>query len=381
MASSNIVVSGTGSASLSALIQQYYMPVLYDNIFKKSHPLLAILKGKAKTFNGREIVVPVEYADGGVSVFGDKHGLGSSYTPAIADIAKTASYNPTMLTGHFLLTTEETLLMNRPQAIKNIVGAKVKNLQKGLEKKVAENMFDDSPAVDAFHPLSGLLSAGAITDADSPANTIHVGGINASSNSWWKTPVLDHDSFSDFTGDLTGDSPDAGVSYAKEEDMQDPGKDCYILRILARGIANARAQTGENPDVILCPQYLYDIIESELGEFKRGSLESDRMAKMGFTGMSYRGVDIVADQDMVTGQLQTGDTSTMKNRDGRIYFINTNYLYMFFNSGAKFTASDMIEDTKSNTFVQKVHTYGNLVVTNRKAHCVVKDLYSPLDYA
>jgi hypothetical protein len=105
------------------------------------------------------------------------------------------------------------------------------------------------------------------------------------------------------------------------------------------------------------------------------------MAKMGFTGMSYRGVDIVADQDMVTGQLQTGDTSTMKNRDGRIYFINTNYLYMFFNSGAKFTASDMIEDTKSNTFVQKVHTYGNLVVTNRKAHCVVKDLYSPLDYA
>ena len=379
MASSNIVVSGTGSASLSALIQQYYMPVLYDNIFKKSHPLLAILKGKAKTFNGREIVVPVEYADGGNSVFGDQHGLGSAYAPAIADIAKTASYNPTMLTGHFLLTKEETLLMNSPQAVKNIVGAKVKNLQKGLEKKVAENMFDDSPAVDAFHPISGLLSAGAITDADSPANTIHVGGINASSDTWWKTPVLDETSFSDASGE--NDSPADGADYVAEDDMQDPAKDTYILRILARGIANARAQTGENPDLILVPQYLFDLIESELGEFKRGSLESDRMAKMGFMGMSYRGVDIVADQDMVTGQLQTGGATTMKNKDGRIYFINTNYLYMFFNSGAKFTASDMIEDTKSNTFVQKVHTYGNLVVTNRKAHCVVKDLYSPLDYA
>ena len=379
MASSNIVVSGTGSASLSALIQQYYMPVLYDNIFKKSHPLLAILKGKAKTFNGREIVVPVEYADGGNSVFGDQHGLGSAYAPAIADIAKTASYNPTMLTGHFLLTKEETLLMNSPQAVKNIVGAKVKNLQKGLEKKVAENMFDDSPAVDAFHPISGLLSAGAITDADSPANTIHVGGINASSDTWWKTPVLDETSFSDASGE--NDSPADGADYVAEDDMQDPAKDTYILRILARGIANARAQTGENPDLILVPQYLFDLIESELGEFKRGSLESDRMAKMGFTGMSYRGVDIVADQDMVTGQLQTGGATTMKNKDGRIYFINTNYLYMFFNSGAKFTASDMIEDTKSNTFVQKVHTYGNLVVTNRKAHCVVKNLYSPTDYA
>ena len=137
---SNIVVAGTGSASLSALIQQYYMPVLYDNIFKKSHPLLAILKGKAKTFNGREIVVPVESADGGASVWGDRHGIANSgspaggYVPALADIAQTASYKPTMLTGHFLLTKEETLLMNSPQAIKNIVGAKVKNLQKTLPK-------------------------------------------------------------------------------------------------------------------------------------------------------------------------------------------------------------------------------------------------------
>ena len=86
---SNIVVSGTGSASLSLLlfnsiICQFCMIIS----FKKSHPLLAILKGKAKTFNGREIVVPVEYADGGSSVFGDKHALGNAYTPAVADITK-----------------------------------------------------------------------------------------------------------------------------------------------------------------------------------------------------------------------------------------------------------------------------------------------------
>ena len=157
---SNIVVSGTGSASLSALIQQYYMPVLYDNIFKKSHPLLAILKGKAKTFNGREIVVPVEYAEGGATVWGDQHTLGTSsgqsYTPAIAEIAKTASYNPTMLTGHFLLTKEETLLMNSPQAIKNIVGAKVKNLQKEAQEmkaemgSVAEESFSNIRTVKAY---------------------------------------------------------------------------------------------------------------------------------------------------------------------------------------------------------------------------------------
>ena len=84
---------------------------------------------------------------------------------------------------------------------------------------------------------------------------------------------------------------------------------------------------------------------------------------------------MVTQQDLVDGSADAFGV------DGKMYFLNTDYLYMFFNSGAKFTAGDMIEDTKSNTFVQKVHTYGNMVVTNRKAHCVVKQLYSPTDYA
>ena len=366
---SNIVVSGTGSASLSALIQQYYMPVLYDNIFKKSHPLLAILKGKAKTFNGREIVVPVESADGGASVWGDQHGLGSAYTPAIADIAQTASYQPTMLTGHFLLTKEETLLMNSPQAIKNIVGAKVKNLQKGIEKVVAENLFKTSAVTDAFNPLGVLLNEGVQT----------VGGITVAlspaSNTFWQTPVLSSADFSDSSG--TVGSPVAHT-WLTEANMVDSSKDTYILKVLAKGVANAKAQTGENPDLIIVPQYLFDLIENEIDPRKQGSKMSERMGSMGFTGLNFRGIDIVPDQDMVTAQASTGNEH---DRDGRIYFLNTNYLHMFFNSGAKFTASDMIEDTKSNTFVQKVHTYGNMVVTNRKAHCVIKDLYSPYDYA
>jgi len=374
---SNIVVSGTGSASLSALIQQYYMPVLYDNIFKKSHPLLAILKGKAKTFNGREIVVPVESADGGASVWGDRHGIANSgspaggYVPALADIAQTASYKPTMLTGHFLLTKEETLLMNSPQAIKNIVGAKVKNLQKGLEKKVAENLFATSATADAFNPLGVLVNngngeVGGITVALSPA-----------SNTFWQSPVLDEQNFSDASGEATTQSPQV-VEYITEANMVDASKNTYILKILAKGVANAKAQTGENPDLIIVPQYLFDLIESEIDPRKTGSKMSERMGSMGFTGLNFRGIDIVPDQDMVTAQATSGD---MDGFDGRIYFLNTNYLHMFFNSGAKFTASDMIEDTQSNTFVQKVHTYGNMVVTNRKAHCVIKNLQSPRDYA
>ncbi len=362
----------TSSSSLSALIQQYYMPVLYDNIFKKSHPLLALMKQKAQTFNGRQIVVPVEYQAGGQTVFGDRHGIANAssngYVPTNVEIAQTATYNPEMLTGHFLLTKEETLLMNSPQAIKNIVGAKVQNLQKQLEKTVAENLFKTSQVSGAFDCLGKLLN-----NVSGASQSVAVGGITVTTdgngaftaNEFWQTPVLGVADFADETGS-------SGGAHIDEGDLQDPSLDTYILRILARGIAKAKAQTGENPDLIVMSQYHYDLLESELGEFKRGSLESDRMAKMGFVGMSYRGIDIISDQDIVTAQAS--------DIDGRMYFINTDYLYMFFNSGAKFTASDMVEDPQSNTFVQKVHTFGNMVVSNRKAHCVVKNLYSPRTY-
>ena len=249
----------------------------------------------------------------------------------------------------------------------------MQNLQKQLEKVVAENLFKVSLATDAFNPLGHLLN-----NVSGNSQSVTVGGITVTTdgsgaftaNEFWQTPVLQDSDFADASGDV---SPSPSVDHLSEDDMQDPAKDTYILRVLARGIAKAKAQTGENPDLIVMSQYHYDLLESELGEFKRGSLESDRMAKMGFVGMSYRGIDIVSDTDIVTAQ--------SSDVDGRIYFLNTEYLYMFFNSGAKFTASDMVEDPRSNTFVQKVHTYGNMVVTNRKAHCVVKDLYSPQSYA
>jgi len=226
-------------------------------------------------------------------------------------------------------------------------------------------LFTTSLATDAFNPLGVLLNNANAT----------VGGIatvaSPASNQFWTTPVLQDSDFSGASGDA--DSPADGTDHISEADMVNATKDTYILRMLAKGVANARALTGENPDLIVVSQYLFDLIETELDPRKTGSRMSEKLGSMGFTGLNFRGIDIVADQDIVTAQ--------SSDYDGRIYFINTNYLHMFFNSGAKFTASDMIEDTQSNTFVQKVHTYGNMVVTNRKAHCVIKDVHSPQSYA
>ena len=120
--------------SLQALIQKEYMPVLYDNIFVKRHPLSAILKKKAKTFNGRKFSLPLEYGEGGNVAWGAKHAE-DALTLAVSDPFTLAEYVPSMMTGTLKFTKEEELIMNSKGAVKNIVDAKVKNLQKNIEKQ------------------------------------------------------------------------------------------------------------------------------------------------------------------------------------------------------------------------------------------------------
>lgn len=105
----------------------------------------------------------------------------------------------------------------------------------------------------------GNGTVGGITVALSPA-----------SNTFWQTPILDQTDFAGDTGNIGDDSPDAGAgAYIAKSDMVDSSKDTYILKILARGVANARGYTGENPDLIVCPQEIYDLIENEIDPRKQ----------------------------------------------------------------------------------------------------------------
>ena len=354
--------------SLQALINNKYMPVLFDNIFQKSHPLLAMLKKKAKTYNGREIAIPLEYAEGGSVVWGDQHALGTddagANTPAVSDPFKQATYSPSMLTGLLLFTKEEQLVANSDEAVKNVITAKIKNLQKTIEKNVATNLWGQADVSGAWNRLGLLLQP-----ATSTAHT--VGGIEVdtspATNLWWQTPVHD--------ANVTTETP-SDLAYAPEIELEDSTKANYIGKLLSIGVAKARAQTGENPDIIMVSQYIFDLIEQVLDPRKTGSKMNQMMGAMGFTAIDYRGIPIVADQDLGN----VGGLASPVEDFSNMYFLNTKYLYMFFNSGAKFKAGGLIEDTRSNTFVQKVHAFGNMVVSNRGAHSIVQNVYTPNDY-
>lgn len=348
--------------SLEALIRTKYMSILYDNIFVKSHPLAAMLKEKAKTYNGRQIGVPLEYADSGTGnvYWGGQHGA-TDLTPAVIDPFVLAKYEPKMLTGTLRVTKEEMLIMNSDEAVKNVIASKVKNLQKTLEQTFSDNLHAASANAGGWHSLKEVVSGISTNTTEDPK----IGGITVTRASgaytageFWQSPVIDAEGVDGTPGtDLT------------EGNLLDATNAAYFPKLLARGVAKARKQTGEDPNIIIVSQYLFDLLEQILDPRKTGSRMNEKLGSMGFNAIDFRGIPVVADNHLAVA-----------SNKASIYFLNTDYLYMFFNSGAKFTAGKFVEAERSNTFSMKVHTYGQMVITNRKAQCRMDNVYSDGSY-
>ena len=350
--------------SLEALIRTKYMSVLYDNIFVKSHPLASMLKKKAKTYNGREIGVPLEFAEAGSGnvKWGGQHGS-TDLAPATTDPFVLAKYTPKMLTGTLRVTKEEMLIMDSDEAVKNVVGAKVKNLQKTLEKEFSANLHAGSYGSGKWLNLKSVVNSisGASATEDPVIGGIAVttGGNSAyTAGAWWQSPVIDGEKLEQ-----------ASAVTLTEDHLLTSTHAAYFTKLLARGVANARKQTGEDPSLILVTQYQFDLLEQIMDPRKTGSKMNEYMGAMGFKSLDFRGIPVVADNDIVVASNKSS-----------IYFLNTDYLYLFFNSGAKFTAGKFLESELSNTWTMKVHTYGDMVCSNRKAQCRIDNVYSDGSY-
>jgi len=340
--------------TIQALINKKYLPVLYDNIFTANHFLLAKLKQKAKTYNDRTIVVPLEYAK---STTIDFLARGEPITLASEELVTAAEYSPKMLSASLTIYLEDELESKSDMAIKNILDVKLRNIQRSIEEYLASYLWTrgvSNPDSNGWNTIDHLIN-----DDDSTA----VGGIPASGTqySWWKSNMIDLQDGS-FTGDAT-----------QEADLKDSSKDVYLLKLYARGVAKSKYQTGKNPDCIIVPQYIWDLTEQILHEQKLGTTMQVMVGDIGFTALNFRGIPIVADDDMVAAQ--TGDT------DGRIYFINTEFMYMFFNSGAKFTASEFVKSANLNARTSLINAYGNIVISNRRSQTCIYNILSPKSYS
>jgi hypothetical protein len=164
-----------------------------------------------------------------------------------------------------------------------------------------------------------------------------------------------------------------GADATSEDDLLDSTKSTYILRILQRGMAIGKYHGGGvAPDIICMPQYLYDLY-AFVAEQKKQIKNNEKAGHMGFTLLDYNGAALMPDDYMVAAQ--TGDT------DGRIYFLHSDNIYMYFNAGAKFTAEPFVQsETIPGARSSVVLAYGNMCTSNRGQEVSFQGFRSPKNY-
>jgi hypothetical protein len=332
---------------ITSMMNKKYLKEKEDNIFREDHYIQATLMKKAQTFSGRKVVVPLEYKESANVGFTAE---GGSFTPETTDEFTAAEYTPKMLTSHVTITKEDELRMNdnNVRIVENIVKAKVDNAMKSTESYIASHLWS----------RTGATADQWLNFTDIIASSGTLGGIAPADFSGWVSPVINL--ASGYTGDATS-----------EADLVDPSSDVYLKKVLQAVFAKSKWRMGKNK-VIAMPQYLWDLLEGILDPQKTGTKMNVMAGKMGFTALDFRGVPVIADDDMVDAQ--AGDT------DGRIYMLNLDHLYFYFNKGAKMTAGKFIEPRDRNVMTSKIHTYGQLVTSNRASQVYATGLRSPQSY-
>jgi len=335
--------------TINALTQEHVIPVL-NNIVYRDHPILSILMKKRRIWSGKRMDVMLEYSDPDLAIF---TGRMQPFPIGESDPVTVAYFTPKMMTVPLAIPLEEELENMGAGKIMDIVKTKVNNLKGSIDIKTSRRLFSRSAAGTnewlALDELIGTGVCGGITPADLGDATM------------WQSAIID------VSGAGFEDNP------SEPANLLDPSSDVFLYTLLLRGRAKA-TYMGNIPDFIVVTQNVYDMIDRMLFDKLGGSQLSTDKGDIGFEYLKFRGkTKIIADEDISYNQTS--------NTDSRIYFLNTKYLYFYFNARVAFKAGGFVEIGNMNASVMKINAYGGMVITNRAAQCRMDNIYSDQNYA
>ena len=338
------------------------MPNLADNVYGNSDSgVIKIIYNKAKRYNDNRIVIPIKKNSIAQTKF-------ISELEAIAlrkkELTVSAEWQPKMFADSILLSEEEMLTATSPRAALNIVTEKMADLAEGMRRSFDAEMYVRPNASTGI--LANTKSWDTLPYLVNDVAGKAVGGITPNVDfARWTSTVKTASDFSSETGG--GDITDVA-------DLVDPAKTTYLPHIMQWGIRMtswAASATGKGIYCVL-PQILFDILEDILDPQKTGSALDEMMGQMGFRALKYRDMIILPDDQIVRAQGGTDNT-------GEIYFLNLNYIDMFFHPNAMFSSKPFVQGENVLAASKLFYSYGNMTIKNRRAQAKITGVYSPAD--
>ena len=319
-----------GNPNYSSLISSTLDKFMKESVTSSvigNNALLKALQNKGRIIHesgGRNFQENIAYASNSTVQFQNPTDLLNT-TPQ--DEFTSAIFAQKMLTGTDQISEKE-LLQNAGEArIFNLLEGKRKNLMDSLRNQLGSALFSDGTG-------SGGLEIGGLQllVADDPT-TGTVGGIDRSTNAFWRNQVYDF-------------STSAGAN-ASASNIQAGMNSLYLA---------CQVQEGSYPDLILADINYYSFFENSLQQIQRITTTGE--GKLGFEQLAYKSSAVVYDPNCPSNHM---------------YFLNTDYIKFQHLNNPLFTKGETQRPINQLYYITPVYLYGNLTISSARVHGVAKN--------
>jgi hypothetical protein len=303
---------------------------LADNVSKQNATLTRLKKrGKVKTVSGgRTIVQEMEYAENGTF---QRYSGYETLNIAPSDVFTAAEFNYAQAAVAVSISGLEMLQNSGEEAIIDLLESRIGNAERTLVNNIAVDCHSDGTS-DGGRQIGGLQLL-----IDTTPATGTVGGIDASTQSWWRN--------------VSFDATTDGGAAATSSNIQTYMNQVYLQ--ICRG--------ADTPDLIVADNNYYRLYLESLQAIQR--IASDEMAQAGFVSIKYMGADVVLDGGYGGG----ASTNSMR-------FLNTNYLFFRPHADRNFVPlGDERFSTNQDALVKLIGFAGNMTCSNRFLQGVLAD--------
>jgi len=299
---------------------QGYSKKLADNVTNHNALLRHIdEKGNKQVATGRTIVQELEYAENSTVKF---YSGFETLDVSPSDTFSAAEYNYKQLAGNVVISGLEQIQNSGKEAVHNLLKSRIRNLEKSLKNTVATALYADGTGTSGKE-IGGLQSLVA------DAGTGTVGGIDSSTDTWWKNQIYD---FSDESV-----TPSASAIQAA---MNALWLNCI------RG--------ADKPDVITSDSVYFNYYWSSLQANQR--FTSDRKAAAGFMNLMFMDAPVFYDDQAPASHM---------------YMLNTDYLFCRPAKGREFVPLGEKASVNQDALVLPVVWAGNMTTSNRSLQGVM----------
>jgi hypothetical protein len=307
-----------------------YTNTLADNVTDKN-ALLNIMKEKSgvKLIDGGEsIVEQLSYAENSTFQYYDGYEVLSTEA---SDTLTSANYAWKQAAVTITISGKQRMQNAGSSRLIDLIEGRMKTAEATMMNKINEGLYSDGTG-SGGKQIGGLQ----LIVADDPT-TGTVGGIDASTNAFWRNVAYD----------ATTDGGAAATSANITGYMN------TVYNQLTRGV--------DKPDFIVADQNYYNLYQQSLQNIQRINVSEGAVAKMasqGFATLDYLGIPVVLDNDIPTNHM---------------YFLNTDYLKFKVHQDAYFTSTDFQTPINQDASLSRMLLMGNLTCSNRILQGVLKD--------